>query len=122
MREETNPAQAQTEQRVPVWLALSELFLDTQLETEDFERLAQTLAASPYSVAKIEEILRFEVTPVLQQNLMSIAGEWAGFDPDWLCEKLAPRIDRRPWIRFPVFLTIKGDWRKIRRRLQEFKT
>src|SRR5688500_1297338 len=68
------------EERAPVWIALSELFLDTELQDDDRERIAKTLAASPYSEKKLEEILRFEVTPVLKANLRCVAGEWSGFD------------------------------------------
>jgi hypothetical protein len=33
--------------RRPVWDALSELFLDTELEPTDFQRLGRILASSP---------------------------------------------------------------------------
>ena len=64
--------------------ALSDLFLDTELQPEDHQRIARVLAASGYSEAELEQILRSEVGPVLLPNLLSIAGNWAGFDLGWL--------------------------------------
>jgi hypothetical protein len=105
------------EERVPVWCALSELFLDTELHHADRARIAAVLAASSYSEEKLEEILRFEVTHVLQTNLLSVVGEWRGFDEAWLREKLTPRIDRRPFFKFGVALTIRAPWQEIIRQV-----
>jgi hypothetical protein len=101
------------DERLPVWNVLSELFLDTELQEDDHQRIARVLAASPYSEKKLDEILRFEVTPVLKWNLLSIAGEWAGFDETWLRQKLAPRIDARPWLRLGVFWMMPRRWTHI---------
>lgn len=101
------------DERTPVWTALSELFLDTELQEDDHSRIARVLAASPYSEEKLDEILRFEVTPVLRGNLLSVAGEWAGFDEAWLREKIAPRIDNRPFFRFGVFWMMRRRWKHI---------
>jgi hypothetical protein len=89
------------------------LFLDTELKSDDHERIAKILAVSPYSEKKLEEILRFEVTPVLKGNLRSVAGEWAGFDETWMREQMTPLIDKRPPSHFGSFLMIRGQWRAI---------
>lgn len=104
---------SRVDERAPVWTALSELFLDTELQESDHERIARVLADSPYSEEKLSEILRFEVTPVLKGNLLSIAGEWAGFDEDWLREKLSPRMDIRPFFRPSVLWMMRRRWRHI---------
>lgn len=104
---------ATVDDRLPVWNVLSELFLDTELQEDDHQRIARVLAASPYSEKKLDEILRFEVTPVLKCNLLSMAGEWAGFDEAWLREKLKPRIDTRPWFRPSVFWMMRRRWKHI---------
>ncbi|MBK1884526.1 hypothetical protein JIN85_19070 [Luteolibacter pohnpeiensis] len=104
---------ATVEERLPVWNALSELFLDTELQEDDHQSIARVLAASPYTEKKLDEILRFEVTPVLKWNLLSIADEWAGFDEAWLREKLEPRIDVRPWLRPIVFWMMRRRWRHL---------
>lgn len=91
-------------ERLPVWEALSELFLDTELSEQDFERIASRLAESPFSPGEIEIILRCEVFPKLKWNLMCIAGEWAGFDREWLVEELTPMIGRRQMFHLPSFV------------------
>lgn len=112
---ESSSADSRLALRLPVWNALSELFLDTELDQRDHERIAAVLAESRYEVEKLEEILRFEVTPVLQGNLRSVVGEWAGFDPDWLREMLTPRIDRHPlWRGWGVSRLVRGDWLAVR--------
>ncbi len=97
------------EARSLVWESLSELFLDTELGEADFERISSQLAESPFSIVEIENILRFEVFPKLKWNLMCIAGEWAGFERQWLVEELTPMIGRRQRFHLPSFA-----WRIIR--------
>jgi hypothetical protein len=71
--------QQQIEQRLPVWHALSDLFLDTQLQPVDHERIANVLCRSGYSVEELRAILDEEVAPAFVFNLLDIAGEWAGW-------------------------------------------
>lgn len=68
------------------------MFLDTDVTTSR-EWRASVLAASPYSPLQLEQILIHEVYPVCQPNLRSMAGEWAGFDQEWL---QAAILKRRP--------------------------
>jgi len=83
--------------RLPVWEALSSLFLDTDVSL-DRQWRAEMLAESPYSVAELEEILTDEISPVCSWNLMSIAGKWAGFEQRWLRESILNQVARRPWL------------------------
>lgn len=64
------------DERLPVWTALSDLFLDTELLDADIHRIAEVLAKSPYGVAEIADILKDEVLPAFAPNLLSLAGEW----------------------------------------------
>jgi hypothetical protein len=57
------------------------MFLDTDTSLSRRWRVEQ-LARSPYSIKQLESILIAEVYPICKYNLMSVAGEWAGFDPD----------------------------------------
>ncbi|HEX7640104.1 MAG TPA: hypothetical protein VF457_17035, partial [Burkholderiaceae bacterium] len=71
--------------RRPVWDALSDLFLDTDIEEPSMRASrARRLAASPYPIEALEDILAFEVHPHLWPNLFSVAGVWSAFDMDWL--------------------------------------
>lgn len=76
--------------RRPVWLALSDMFLDTDTSLSRDWRVKE-LARSPYSLAELEEILVCEVYPACRSNLFCVAGEWAGFDLDWLEDKIRRR-------------------------------
>jgi hypothetical protein len=67
----------------PVWDALSSLFLDTEISVLRDWRVRQ-LAASPFSLAQIEQILVDDVYPICRWNLLLVAGEWAAFDLEWL--------------------------------------
>jgi hypothetical protein len=102
--------------RRPVWEALSTLFLDTDTSLLRQYR-AKRLAESPYSITEIETILRGEVFPICSRNVMSIAGEWAGFDPSWLEEKILRRLrSRRRWsFGFGQWLFARSsEWRRTR--------
>jgi hypothetical protein len=77
--------------RHPVWIALSDLFLDTDTRLS-FPYIARTLAESPYSDDELAAIFQNEVAPAVEFNLFDIAGEWAGFNESWLIDT----ITRRP--------------------------
>jgi len=83
--------------RRPVWIALSDLYLDNELSLNDFEHLAEQLAVSPYSAEELRYILLVEVHPVCAGNLRQVAGVWSAFDPDWLEENILRR--QRSWLR-----------------------
>lgn len=74
-------------ERVRVWNAFSEFFLDTELDSNDLDRIAEILADSPFSIEELKHIYDKEVSPVCSWNLLLIAGEWAGFNEDWLIPK-----------------------------------
>ncbi len=84
--------------RIPVWNALSELYLDTDV-TLSYDHIVRTLAASPYSLDELHEMLMYDVHPALYPNLMSVAGEWAGFDDAWLLERIAMARRQPRWRR-----------------------
>lgn len=60
--------------RESVWLALSELWLDADLDEADLAAIARTLAISGFSVAELESIYRLEVAPVVWANTWVTAG------------------------------------------------
>lgn len=80
--------------RIPVWVALSDLYLDTDV-TLSHDYIVRTLAASPYSIDALHDMLMYDVHPALYTNLMLVAGEWAGFDEAWLVERIEA-IRRQP--------------------------
>ncbi len=81
------------EERKPIWIVLSEFYLDTELQESDFRHIAFKIIESPYSIDKVKEINKYEVFPVLQPNLLSVAGEWAGFDEEWLINSITDSLN-----------------------------
>ncbi|MEZ5399845.1 MAG: hypothetical protein R2729_09245 [Bryobacteraceae bacterium] len=95
------------ERRRPVWIALAELFLDTDVRLW-YVGIVRVLAESPYTVEELGRILRDEVTPALQSNLMQVAGEWAGFDDEWVVAEITRKLDRR--LKVPNVVDMSEDW------------
>lgn len=117
------PTEAQIAERMPVWEALSEFFLDTELQPEDLTWIAKILAGSRYSTHELEEILFYEVYPVCKWNMLSVAGEWAFFPLDWIKEKMSARYDRRPRLRlgFHQRWMYMNHWTKVRAQIEELR-
>ena len=90
--------------RKPVWLALSEFYLDTELQPADFRRIRTVFDQSGYSEREIRQIDYEEVGPVLVGNLLSMVGEWAGFDEAALLAAVSKRAAKNVKIRtrFPI--------------------
>ena len=90
--------------REPVWLVLSEFYLDTELQPADFRRIRAVFDQSGYSEREIRQIDYEEVGPVLVGNLLSMVGEWAGFDEAALLAAVSKRAAKSVRIRtqFPI--------------------
>jgi len=102
--------------RKPLWIALSDLFLDTELQEYNYVHIAKTMSESPYTLTEVEDILMMEVFPVCIANLHSVAGEWSGFYENWVCKSIisAKRPNRyRRWINSRSFWMVKDDWDKV---------
>jgi hypothetical protein len=98
-------------ERTPVWIALSDLYLDTDSRLS-YAYIARTLAASKYKIEELHAILLEEVAPVVEFNLLQVAGEWAGFDEKWLLREILDRQGRRRSSRLRVDIT--SDWRCVK--------
>jgi hypothetical protein len=113
------------EKRRPVWIALSELFLDTSFDDQDIARIAEQLAVSPYSLEDLDSILLSEVYPACRTNLYSITGEWAGFNTEWLEQEIrnGPNAFGRFWAATVGKWTVPTsvDWIAIRGRVIELR-
>lgn len=83
--------QAVDANRLKIWQALSEFFLDTEIDDATFDYVARAVLETGYSPFEVQSILWYEVFPVLEANLRSVVGEWAGWTDDWLLEHLKVR-------------------------------
>lgn len=81
-------SETEIEKRFPVWDALSDLFLDTELDESSHKHIARVILESGFTPEEIHQILWHEVFPSVGDNLRSVAGEWAGFNPEWLKSRI----------------------------------
>ncbi len=125
---------AQLARRRDAWVALADLFLDSEIR-DGLPMAATSLAESGYSDVEIEAIFLHEVTPILHWNLKQVAGMWGSFDASWLASEIqrrrhpgrAPRALRRMerWVlrarawpalsEFEVLLALVGRARALAR-------
>lgn len=113
----------QGDPRLPVWLALSDLYLDTDVVAL-YPQIANVLASSPYTVDALRETLMYDIHPVLYPNLMIVAGEWAGFDDDWLLVRIAQVRKQPRWRRRLSHLFvrwIRDDWHAVAAMIVELR-
>lgn len=99
---------AEINERFPVWNVLSEFWLDGYLVESDYERIAEKLKASPYSNEELFKICIYEVAPAVSRNLLSIAGEWGAFEPEWLKNRIIKKSPN------PNSYLSPGIWRKLK--------
>lgn len=76
--------------REDVWEAFADLFLDTETRTT-IPRAALTCVEAGMSREQAFEAWAYEVTPTVWWNGWSVAGEWAGWDRDWLFARIRER-------------------------------
>jgi hypothetical protein len=105
--------------RRPVWIALADLFLDTDVRIS-YPYVARTLAESPYSMEELRAILDDEVTPVVENNLLSVAGEWAGVDEEKIVQEMAKRIGKAR--RSPSLVNLDREWEAVERLARLLRT
>lgn len=112
------------ERRLPVWHAMSDLFLDTELQAEGYRRIAEVLDVSRYSSAELRSILENEVAPAFASNLLSVAGVWAGWSKEDVREIMLRSRHRRyiqplSWLKRLTYRRhIDREWEKIERLLK----
>lgn len=84
--------------RRAAWQVFSDFYLDTD-PAEFHDSAARDLARLPFSLDELERILVDEVHPALCGNLLIVAGEWSGFDADWVADRIRRQQSRPRWLR-----------------------
>ncbi len=108
-------------QRRPVWAALSELFLDTEVRFF-LPSVARDCAASPFTLEVLDRIFWVEVFPEAFGNLLQVAGEWAilTLDEAALVERASrgsvPRLEK--WLAQSL---VKADWQLTRAMIERLR-
>ena len=109
------------EERKPIWEALSKLYIDSELQELDFLHIAIKITKSPYSLCEVKKINKYEVFPVLQKNQSNVAGEWKGFNEEWLVRSILNSLETKNVIKkiriegcFLIFKWMQKDyWGKL---------
>ena len=87
-------AKEDLESRKPIWDAMQMVWMDTSVEHE-LPLIISISANSKYSIEELESIYWNEVQPSVWTNfLIPIASEWAGYDIDWLCDRILKRLEK----------------------------
>lgn len=80
--------------------ALARLFLDTEKAPLELDSIAASLRPLDMSTDTLSQLLRYDVFPILYPNMLSVAGEWDGFDENWLLGRIeAHRRTGHGWAR-----------------------
>jgi hypothetical protein len=69
----------QAVEKIDLWHAMSNLYLDNEMTVGDYLYVASILARSSRSLNELESIFFNEVHPVLYKNLLAVAGRWGRF-------------------------------------------
>jgi hypothetical protein len=106
--------------REDAWLALSELWLDTELDESALRSIATRLRASGLSLDELQQIYAYEVAPQVWLNHWAVAGVWEGFEAQWLlagCRRnqLGERWHRLKCrvLRRPMTYGCRAEWQQI---------
>jgi len=118
--------------RLPVWNALSDLYLDNEIDDAQEKQIVEICATSPFSIEQLDYIMFNELYPVLAGNLRSLAGEWAGFDPVWLKDEIISssrslyslsgrRTHGTPvWVnRVKAFFIFGSQWQALKKQIEK---
>jgi len=81
--------------RIDVWHAMSNLYLDNETDNVDLLLVAEKLSKTDLSIEELDHIFYREVHPVLCWNFTTPAGIWGYFDKEYLNELIADYLDRR---------------------------
>lgn len=113
----------QIQARLPLWDALSTLWLDTEVTELDLEWIARVMVDSGLTIQELWRVYSYEVAPVVYKNRYSFVGQWSGFSTDWLRSEIVHNLRDRPlrtrfWTLFPITRSLmlgptNDDWKKL---------
>jgi hypothetical protein len=115
-------------ERWPLWQALADFWLDNELQDFELDHVARIIAESPFKMSDVRRIHDFEVAPAVSANLLSVAGEWAGFDAQWLRERCTRQAQRQGSLLYRLFIRLQQPffwaftaryWKAIEQRFRE---
>lgn len=115
-------------ERIPVWQAISRLWLVQVLSDSDLKSIAHILADSSFDLPDIERICVYEVAPVVHENLRHQNGVWGTFDAAWLITSIEQNIRnaffRQEAIRKREYMMelVSREWDTIKKYVKEIRS
>ena len=106
--------------RKQLWIAMSDLWLDSELSEEWLRQIAEVVAGSGLDEDELDQVFKYELAPFLGGNHLITAGEWQGFDPQWVCEQAKVRQGKfRLMERLASFIGLttyaaRPEWRRVK--------
>lgn len=106
-------------------MELSELWLDTEFTSVDFDFIARELVDSKLSIDELEEVYSYEIAPIFYSFYPNITGEWASFDKEWIIEQVSKHLEKQDSIffyrtfvrsslgKYLITRTTKTSWDKL---------
>lgn len=102
-----------------VWVALSDLFVDNEIDHEHIARRVAHL-----SVSEVEHILFYEVAPICMSNLLvPISSIWQMFDENYIIKEIKQHLrkfnsnkfyHRKVRLQVKLYkILLKNDWAKV---------
>ncbi len=91
-----NESMNQLPERIDLWHAMSELYLDEEITTGAYLSIASRLASSNLSFKELDTVFYNEVHPVLCWNLKAVAGHWGDFGKEWVAEQITKELKTIP--------------------------
>lgn len=61
--------------------------------------IRRTMEASDFALEELRHILVEEVAPAFCFNMQLVAGEWAGWDEDFVRKQVLTRLNHPAWLR-----------------------
>lgn len=104
---------------------MTELYLDTKLSDVTLSYVARVCAASPYSGRELERIMFSEVWPAFLPNLLSTAGEWAGWSDEVVQRRVLAKYKRRPYLSWrlnPFKLFLCREWSAVSELIEKVRS
>lgn len=111
------------DRRLPVWQAMSKLFVDGEAGEERQRQIAHVLKESGYGHGELCEIYEREVAPVCYSNLFNMS-EWEQVDSEWLRAAIIDHLRRKsaaswwPFGKVPGKLGVemtRTEWQSVMR-------
>jgi len=118
--------QSEINQRLQIWVAISELWLDNEMREGELKFIAQRLAVSKYSLAELEGIYLYEVAPVVHMNLRSFEGVQKAFPIQWLTDEIVKRLEEFGYQEIPeedaAHMTeyTTAYWERVKKFVEEY--